>query len=221
LEPTKVSARALAVLCVAVLTAGCGGNQDPPAPNGGARSSPATSSPGRNDLQSALLTAEDLPPGFVESSLPSDVGLGAVEGCPLLDTGRSRDVTAKASVAFAGKPAGRFIVEELEQMSATDARESMSELARVPSECGSYTAQAGGLEMAFSATKLDLPSIGAETVALRITAEIAGLGAVMEEHAVAARHGDVVMVVIQVAPGPADRAVTESVARRAYEKVRG
>jgi hypothetical protein len=56
---------------------------------------------------------------------------------------------------------------------------------------------------------------------LRITGEIAGLGAVIEEHVVAARRGGIVMVVIQVAPGSADRAVTESVARTAHEKVRG
>jgi hypothetical protein len=209
------------VLCVAVLTAGCGGNQDPPAPNGGARSSPATSSPGQIDLRSALLTAEDLPPGFAETSLPSNVELGAIEGCPLLDTSGSRDAAAEASVAFAGEPAGRFITENLEQMSTSDARKSMSELARVPSECARFTAQASGLEVAFAAANLDLASIGDETVALRITGEIAGLGAVIEEHVVAARHGDIVMMVIQVAQGSADRAVTESVARTAYEKVRG
>jgi hypothetical protein len=106
-------------------------------------------------------------------------------------------------------------------MPTSDARESMSELARVPSECGRFTAQAGGLEIPFAAAKLDLAPIGDETVAVRITADVAGLGAVIEEHVVAARHDDIVMTVIHIAPGSVDRALTESVARRAYEKARG
>jgi hypothetical protein len=221
---TPTSAFALAVLCVTVVAAGCDGGQDPTTPNGALTSSPTASSsaasPGQNDLRSALLTVEDLPPGFAESSLPNDVDLGAVDGCPLLDTERSREVAAEASVVFAG-PTGRFITEALEQMSPSDARESMAELARVPTECGTFTAQASGLDVAFAATKLDFASIGEETVAVRITAEIAGLGAGIEEHVVAARRGDIVMTVIHIEPGSADRAATESVARRAYEKVRG
>jgi hypothetical protein len=167
------------------------------------------------------LTAADLPQGFAESSAPSDIGLGSVEGCPLLDTGRSREVTSEASVMFAGEPVGRFVTEKLEQMALSDARASMSELARVPSECARFTVQAIGLEIAFTAAELDFAPIGEETVALRITAELAGLGTGFEEHVVAVRHGDIVMTVVQIAPGAADRAVTESVAHRAYEKLRG
>jgi hypothetical protein len=192
----------------------------PAAPSPSA-SSPTASPPGSNDLRSALLTAADLPPGFAESPVPSDIGIGTVEGCPLLDTGRSRAVTGEASVVFAGGSVGRFVTEKLEQMSAGDARESMAELARVPRECGRFIAHVSGLEIAFSAAKLDVAPIGEETVALRITAKMAGLGPAFEEHVVAARYGGIVMTVLQIAAGSADRAVTESVAQRAYEKVRG
>jgi hypothetical protein len=162
------------------------------------------------------LSVDDLPSGFVKVSLPDAGGLG-VDGCPLLDTGHSSDVDAQAAVAFTR---GSVVVgETILQTSESNARQSMSKLARVPGECREFTAKIEGLDFLFTPSVLDFAPIGEETVALRLTAQFAGLPAAIEEHVVTVRRGGTILIVSHVAPGSVDRVITESITHAAFEKV--
>ncbi|MGQ0779165.1 MAG: hypothetical protein ACT4NY_32920 [Pseudonocardiales bacterium] len=134
-----------------------------------------------------------------------------------MDTDHASNTKAEATVAFTR---GQTTVSEvLLQMSTGGADELMSTLARVPGECAEFVSELAGLQIAFTAAEFDFASIGEETVALRLTAQVSGLGVMLEEHVVAVRHADMVLVVSHAAPGSADRAVTETVTHAAYEKV--
>jgi hypothetical protein len=207
----------VAAVAVAVSVASCASPGDP-ARSGEPGTSPASSvtSAGQDDLRSALLTVDDLPSGFTEAAVPDNGGLGDFKGCPLLDTSSSSDVNAQAALVFTS--GATAVSETILQMSEDSARQSMSGLARVPSECHEFTANVSGLDVAFTPDVLDLASMGDETVALRLTAQVAGLPVAIEEHVVAVRHGRTILIVTHAAPGSTDRAVTESITRAAYEK---
>jgi hypothetical protein len=207
-----------AAMVVTVSVAACGSPRDlgPSGEPGASPSSSATPTPGRDDVRSALLTIDDLPSGFTEVAIPDSGGVGDFEGCPLLDTGQSGDVDAEAAVAFTN---GAVVVSEtIMQLPEESARQTMSGLARVPGECHEFKANVSGLDVTFTPDELDIAPLGEDTVALRFTAEVAGL-AELEEHLVAVRDGHTILVIGHIAPGSPDRAVTESVARAAYEKV--
>jgi hypothetical protein len=218
-QPSKISCHTLAVaaMAVAALVAACTGPRDlgPSGEPGAPPSSSVTPAPGQDDVRSALLTVDDLPPGFTEIPVPDTSGLGDFEGCPLLETGQSSDIEAEAAVAFTDGTA--VVSETILRLPEDSARQAMSGLARVPGECREFTTKVGGVDIAFTLDVLDLAPMGEETVALRLTAQLAGL-AELEEHAVTVRHGTI-LIVTHVASGSADRAVTESIAHAAYEKV--
>jgi hypothetical protein len=207
----------LAAMAVTVLVTACTGTREVPGRPGPASSSSALPAPGQNDVRRALLTADDLPSGFTEVAVPDEGALGAIEGCPPLDTGNSSDVDAEAAAAFTDGAA--IISETILQMPEDGARQAMSDLAKVLSECREFRTTIGGLDIVFTPNMLDLAPMGDETVALRFIAQLAGTAVKLEEHMVAVRHGGTLLLVTHIAAGSVDRAVTESISRTAYEKV--
>lgn len=205
-----------AAVAVAILATACAGTL--PGTPGPTTSSSVSLTQGQDDVRSALLTVDDLPSGFTEVAVPDEGGLGAIEGCPPLNTGNSSDVDAKAAVAFTD---GATVISETILQIPEDggARQAMSDLARVPSECQEFRTKVGGLDVVFTPNVLDLAPMGDETVALRFTAQLAGVAVELEEHLAAVRHGRTILLVTHIAANSADRAVIDSITRAAYEKV--
>ena len=188
---------ALAALSLTLVTSGCNtGGQPASAPPSAPESTEAVADGG---LGLILLTESDLPEGYAEAALPVRGGLGALLGCPALDT------TAEASVSFAGSTAASLIHESIHIVTQAEGQQMLADLAALPAQCANAKAAA-------------MPAMGEQSAALRLTATPAQFGTQVDGYLMAVRDATTVVVVVFVHPGTADPATAEAVTRAAWTK---
>ena len=219
--------RIVIVLTVLALS-GCTGGRPVGRPIASAPPGSAPAGPGPTagfeleQLQRALLTVDDLPPGWEEVRIQAEPNDDRVEvqGCPRflwLYSLMEREVDASFDhVPIAGN--GPSLFEWLAWKGVTEADALIDEVAAVVRDCPDTLVDAGFTRSVVTLGPLPFPALGDRTYALRMT--VAG-DRRTELDQVFVRTGGVLVVVRYVVPnGEVDNAETEEIAGRALEKVR-
>jgi hypothetical protein len=197
-----------------------------PVPSGGRSASSAGSSspatfpvPSGADLQAALLTAAELPGGgFAAEPTGSGISLGSLQRvCPVLG-GFGSGGSAQASAAYTRGGLGPDLSETLLQASVSGAETQIGQFAQVAQACGSFSIAVNGTYAAVAITIEAFPSVGDQTVALRISADLPAYGVTISGDIVAVSHHGTVIVVTNVGL-PLDSGLTRAVVTQAYAKV--
>jgi hypothetical protein len=181
--------------------------------------------PSQSELDSALLTAAEVGPGFRQQPTGSGIGENSLnKACGALGGGASPSETAiRAFVANPDSTSIDDVTEELLQFTTSQAETQLDQFAQVvracpsisvviPTSIGKLQVQIGLADEAFSAT-------GDQTAAIRVTADVVNLSNVtVSADIVAVRHGGTVLLVVNAALN-VDSGLTRSVVAAAYEKV--
>jgi hypothetical protein len=187
-----------AVLTTATI-AGCGGDDTPSV----------------EDLESFMLTEDDLPEGYSEGGFPMDSG-SAPEECPFLGSETKTEVEATASFTY-----GLESVVEAILLPVDGAEQVIADITEAQ-RCPPATGEASGFEMTVTMAPLEVPELGDDAVGLELDVDLEGAGGRLAEppqqHLVAMRHGDFVIVVFITQLGTIDPTFTEDVARRALDR---
>ena len=217
--------RVVIVLTIVAL-GGCTGGRAVGRPTASAPGSASTgpgptAAVGLEQLRRALLTVDDLPPGWEAVGYltePNDPD--RVEDCPRLHWLYSlmeREVEASfGRVPTSGN--GPALFEWLAWKGVTEADALIDEVAAVVRDCPHALVDSGLRGSVVTLAPLPFPALGDRTYALRMT--VTG-DRRTELDQVFVRTAGVLVVVRHVAPGgEVDTVMTETVARRALEKVR-
>ena len=108
--------------------------------------------------------------------------------------------------------------ETLLQYSVSGAEAQMRQFAQVAQTCASFPVATHRVSIAVSLSREAFPVFGNDTVAVRITANLAKYRLSISADVVAVRHGGTVIVVTNVAL-PLDSGLTQSTMAAAYAKV--
>ncbi|MET0423312.1 MAG: hypothetical protein ABW046_05530 [Actinoplanes sp.] len=216
------------VLLGCLLGAGCGSlPTPPPAPSPTVTTSPRPASvkpPTEGELRSALLTADDLPGFTVQSTSAggSSAGpSGEFQGCPALteETTTAGVPSVSVSVQLSQGVTGPFVSEAVTASSVEQARQTVAGVAQVFDECRQFTAQANGTTMTSTTGTLDMPPLGDETAAFRMTTTSPTLPIPLRAEVVLIRHRAVTIQIMHISISTVDTAVTRSAAQQAWRKV--
>jgi hypothetical protein len=198
-----IRAFAVGVISCVLLLAGC--TKATPQPEVPAIPDLSTDSPAQGGLQDRLLTQTDLPDGYEETTLPTGQGgLGSLISCSSLEPPPVSDAD-EARVSFAGVAAGNLIAESVRLAGPAQSHQVLADLARLPQLCN-VTAPATALPL------------GTESTALELNATLAGTGTVVNGYIAGLRDDKVLVLVVYVSPGKADRATFDNVIRVAWGK---
>lgn len=227
------------IVMTALIVAGCG--DDRPAPPASAASSagavstvptdviaePARPLPDKAVVATALLTPEEVGPGFsanpaMAANNPA-AGLNtSVLGCANVAESTS---TADAAQVYQGGPIGPFVVETITVTPQAGAAATlMGQLRTVKQNCHQFDGEmAGGIKLQVTIDDLTIRKAGDDTVAYRMTGTVPGAGAAIYAHLVMVRAGrSVIMVSLMQMTSP-DVSVTETIvhaaAARAQQKL--
>ena len=156
-------------------------------------------------LQAKLLADTDLPEGYEETTLPIvEGGFGSLIGCPSLEPPAASDAD-EARVSFAGVAAGNLISESVRMSDATASHKLLLDLMNAPKQCS-------------AAAPATAPKLGIESAALELNATLSNGGTVVNGYIIGLRDDRIVVLIVYVGPGKADRAAAEMVTRIAWEK---
>jgi hypothetical protein len=159
----------------------------------------------QGQLQGKLLAESDLPAGYEETMLPTvQGGFGSLIGCPSLEPPAPSDAD-EARVSFAGVTAGNLIAESVRVSGPEQSHRMLAELAKAPQQCGAARATTA-------------PKLGTESTALELNATLTGTGTVVSGYIVGLRDDQILVLVVYVSPGKADRAAADTITRIAWEK---
>jgi hypothetical protein len=193
---------AAGVMSCIVLLAGC--TKATPQPAVPAIPDLSSDAPALSQLQNRLLSQDDLPEGFEETTLPTGQGgFGSLISCPSLEPPAAG--ADEARVSFAGVAVGNIIAESVRLTGPAQSHQVLADLARLPQQCN-VTAPATAL------------ALGKESTALELNATLSGTGTVVKGYIAGLRDDQVLVLVVYVSPGTADRATFDSVTRVAWEK---
>lgn len=213
------------IVLTMVVLGGCSGAREVGRPAASAPGSASTgpgptAAVGLEQLRRALLTDDDLPPGWQALGYlaePNDPV--RVEDCPRL-TWLYSLMEREVEVLFGHEPvseSGPALVEWLAWKGVTEADALMDEVAAVVRDCPHALVDSGFRGSVVTLAPLPFPALGDRTYALRMT--ITG-DRRTELDQVFVRTAGLLVVVRHVAPGgEVDTVMTETVARRALEKV--
>lgn len=165
----------------------------------------STEGPAQSQLQGKLLADTDLPEGYEETTLPTvQGGFGSLIGCPALEPPPAAEA-AEARVSFARLPAGNLISESVRIAGPDVSHQLLADLAKLPQKCSA------------AAPAQALP-LGKENTTLELNATLAGTGTVVNGYITGVRDDQIVVVVVYVSPGKADRATFDKVTQTAWGK---
>jgi hypothetical protein len=171
------------------------------------------------ELQAALLSAGELPPGYSASS--SVVAGYTYDGCPLMQkrVESRKTYPAYAEANFSKGALGPFIVEALASGGEPQARSAIAELNTMFAKCRSFTGKApSGGTAQYTLTSVSVPKMGDEARGMRITSKAGLIRGVSD--VVVIRKGGVGVTVMNITSGAnPDHAVTLQVARKALAKI--
>lgn len=226
MQHTRLCAATIAIL----ILGGCSGNADTPdraatidattTTTGPPDSATTTSSPVDVDqaqLESVLLTIEDVPTGYATYTDPSpDDDTGFCDGHdPVVD----HPELAKAEAQFSqGGETGPFLIEIVAAYSPDEAEAFMGSARDALNACQTYTEpNADGTTATITLSPISFPSFGDETLATRITVTsgvVSGVGDI-----VYVRNGNSVFYIATLGLGGNDTTVTEAMTRAAQAKI--
>lgn len=184
-----------------------------PSPAPGA-ASPATA--GQSPLTKALLAPGDLPAGYAVVTQASTAPATATpQDCyARFDSLGRKDTasTAEAETSFRNEKAGSVVEQSVQRYAdASTPSPTLANLSALLTQCASFDrAGAGGATTRYTSARLDFPTLGDSTVAVRIAGTLGSVGIVLD--VVGVRKGaDVVFVAF--GSTKADPALLEKLAR--------
>jgi hypothetical protein len=177
-------ALALAAASSLLLVSACGDDDTAATPTTTASPSPTASVAvvlSEAELEARLLTVDDLPSGFTESTdddaddAAEDEGLGLTSDDPqcqaVLDRSEESEAESTASVAFESEDSTTLVGEDLESFEQDGAERSLSDARDGVETCDSVRFEDGDGELTVEELTLD-EEYGDETVAARFTGQI-------------------------------------------------
>lgn len=171
---TGVRAAALVVLAATVM-AGC--QSSGPAARRRPSSPAAIRTPHASaaQLKAALLSADDLPAGFIERPLTSRNLPTDLSGCPRLRDLMARGARPHAQAEFFRPPLGPWIDEAIMQPAHGSANEVASRLAAALSGCGSVTVTEEDQRVRLTLSPAEPPQPSGRTHAWQASGTLRGL----------------------------------------------
>ncbi len=180
--------------------------------------------PDRAAVVTALLSASDLPPGYQAMPLPtpdtSTVDASAASSCMSAAPAPSAVPVVSAQAGYQVVPLGPFLVQTIEVSSLAHAGRQLLLFDEEFASCASFGSPLGS-GIKFTIGNLDVPDVGYECQALRLTATMdQALGVTVFGHVLAMRHLDMVVTVTVLQPfASPEVAATAELARKAMDKV--
>lgn len=171
----------------------------------------------QSQLDAALLTIEDVPPGYTEYTDPNaDDDSSFCEGS---DPTEEFPEIAKAEVQFSqGGETGPFIFDSVVLFAPGDAENFMQAVTDALTACQTFTqTDSDGTVLDVTLSPISFPSLGDQTLATNLTIDDGTLSALGDF--VFVRNGDTVTYIATLGVGENDSTVTEAMARRAQEKL--
>ena len=175
-----------------------------------------------------MLTAAQVGPGFIEQPSGSGISDNSINSaCPAAGNGASPSEVAIA--AFVANPTSESITEvteELLQFTPSQAEAQLNLFAQVASACPDFSfvipSSQGNIPAQIGLTQEAFSGIGDQDAAIRVTVDLTTAEGVVAVYGdiVAVRHGGTVILVVNAAL-QLDTALTDSVAKQAYERVAG
>lgn len=171
---------------------------------------------GEVDLQAALLTLEDLPPGYAVVPIPTDEDVGAT---PCGSEGSPRgEADAQVRAHFCKGGFGPYISHIVSSFSGVRAKEGFEAAIEVFEECRSWTTtDTNGNPATFTISLLSFPKLGDQSYAVTIDATY-NIG-VSRSELVLVRRGNLTFLLVSAIAGAAgvqvDTSLTRQLAREA------
>jgi hypothetical protein len=197
--------RAAGIILTLVGTAGC---------SSGTNNTNNGTEPAAN-YDAALLTTDDLPPGFAKMPTTDLTTSGYEDDCPPLSEPAPPEV--KASITF--QHGASLVNEMLLEMPSKDTDDYFNEITPPLDDCVGAVGEQNGFEVTITAVEpLRVATLGDETRAVKINAqaEIANLS--IQQNTVAIRQGNVAILMTYAGWPTVDIGLTESTTRAAYDK---
>jgi hypothetical protein len=238
---SKVGTSAVAIAVVlCVVLAGCGGSSNSRAATVAPNTTPVSASastavntaptPGTTaavlptrraafntaELNGALLRVSDLPSGFT-SAPPTPSTSSDTQVCNQPDPTVTLKPSAQAEADFKKSELGPFVFELMIAWSEPSTAKSFLDRVRAAAgSCTSYQTTDNGETDTSTVSPLPFPKLGDDTVAVRLSVSGASLPADVDVAAI--RKGPVALLVVQLAVGAIDSAITEQAARAAMSR---
>jgi hypothetical protein len=181
--------------------------------------------PSQSDLEAALLSAAQVGPNFTQQPEGSGIGENSLSNaCPAV--GGGANPSAMAIRAFVANPNSTNITdvtEELLQYTVGQAEQQLTQFAQVADACPEFTvtlptSSLGVLTIQIGIANEAIASIGDQSAALRVTADVTNYGVIVTGDIVAVRHGGTVILVVNVAL-QVDSNLTSAVTTAAFNNV--
>jgi predicted small secreted protein len=219
----------IVVAICALFAAGCKANG---ATNGRARTVPQETASGspRNktdtskrlteeQLRAALLTINDMPTGFTLDATNKKDSNSNFQGCEQLAGLEQRSDTENGiDVSFTKGGFGPFVSESLGQKTEQGAKDALDKFANAFSACKTVRSiGSDGKAIELKLSPLSFPKLGDDTFALRMSGDAEGITVGFD--VVVIRRSGVMILILNAGIGSPDSAITETVARKALEKV--
>jgi hypothetical protein len=185
-------------------------------------SAPAPGPLSADRMRPALLAIQDLPTGWsTDATASSGSGDGDMTGCPQMQTLAGLETTANTTVEvhYTKGIRGPFFGEGLVSMAEASARKLLTDLGDMASACPVVRFTSGGNGFDMHLNGLSFPNLGEDTLALRISGAVNGVTLSMDWILVR-RGGLVVDVLYLCLNADVDSTQTESLTRKAMDKVR-
>lgn len=205
-----VAAPAVAV-AIALFAGGCGADEKPE--SSAPVSTPPPKLPTEAQVRAALLTADDLGPGWTSQSIPRE----STPLCGVVTTANDSPVRGRSG--FQRGPSGPFVAQRFVGFPEGGAPAVMAALRAAINSCDTTTTQSGTTSVTWRVTPLAAPPVGDDVLGVRLTSDDAGNGrpAVAEE--VILRRGEFVGGVAHVSLGELDPALTERAVKATDRKL--
>lgn len=170
-------------------------------------------------LQGALLTVEDLPPGYALSPPDEDAGDGTDDAyCDGADPAKTVPPAWEKEIGFRKGPLGPFLSQSILQYTVADEAERyMAEYRRILDNCSSYDrTDADGETSTVTVTKMSFDTVGHDTLAITFTVRGASP---FSGDTVFVRQDGIVLAVATMTLDSADTGDTIKAVAKAHEKL--
>jgi hypothetical protein len=208
-------------LLAALLLTGCGTKSEPKASTTTVNRTVTSES-----LRSALLTADDLPAGYVEDTSqggPTAPGTPDNPACAAALKGFKDSATVRrdapnADAKFTAGEAGPFLLQSVSWLPGTEATRGFAAFRAALAKCASWSVTGpDGTKSTFTLVPMTFPTLGDDSYALRVTIQLAGLS--VGANLVVFRAANALCVLVHSGVPSVPAAATETIGRTAVTKL--